>query len=163
MPRLYEISLELQAILGDGEDAELSEETAERLTELQAALDTKIEALLGYRQGILADADAIDAEAVRLKARADTIRRRAEWLKRYLHDCLVKMGVGKVSTTTFTATVAKAPPKVNIEDGLEIPFEYAKEKRTVEFDKGLALADYKAGKQLPPGVSVTQGTYLKVS
>lgn len=160
--KLYEISLELAAILGE-DDAELSEETAERLTELQLALDTKIENLLQYRQGILADAKAIAEEAERLGKRADVLVRRADWLKKYLHDSLVRMGVGKISTTTFTATVAKSPPKVNIEESLEIPFEYAREKKTVEFDKALALADYKAGKQLPPGITVTQSTYLKIS
>ena len=160
--KLYEISNELAAILGHDEE-ELSQEVAERIDQLQVALDTKIENLLGYRQGLLADAEAMEAEAARLKKRADTATRRADWLKTYLHDCLQRMAIGKISTTTFTATIAKSPLKVVIEEGLEIPFEYAREKRTVEFDKKLALDDFKAGKTLPPGITVVQGTHLKIS
>lgn len=160
MPRLYELSNELCAILGH-EDDEITDEIAEQLAKLELALELKVEAVLQYRQGILGDADAFEAEAKRLKARADAMTRKAEWLKGYVHSALVQVGIGKMSTGTFTATVAKSPLKVELEG--EIPAEYKREKVSVEFDRTKALEDYKAGKPLPTGVTVKQSTHLRIS
>lgn len=162
MPKLYEISNELAAILGNEED-ELGDETYQRLAELELAIESKVENVLQYRQGTVADAEAIDKEADRLKARAGVMKRRAEWLKGYVLRCLMEAGIGKVSTVTFTATVAKSPPKVEIADDAAIPFEYKKEKIEVSIDKTQILMDFKAGKALPPGVTVTHGNNLRIS
>lgn len=162
MPKLYEISNELAAIIGN-DDGELSDDVATRLTELELALEVKIENVLQFRQGILADAEAFKAERERLKAREDALTRRAEWMKNYVYNALQQLGIGKVSTTTFTATVAKSPPRVELDDGIPIPDQYARTKTTVDLDKTAVLADHKSGKALPPGITVKQGTYLKIS
>lgn len=157
---LYEISNELAFILSE---EELDEGAEARLGELEMALEMKVEGVLQARQGILAEVEAIKAEADRLKARADSMTRRAEWLKKYVLSAMERSGVGRVSTLTFSASVCTSPPKVELAEGEEIPFEYAKEETKVLFDKAKALADYKAGKPLPFGVNVTQGSHLKIS
>ena len=65
MPKLYEISNEICAVLGH-EDDEISDETGERLAALEMDLEHKVEAILQYRQGILGDAEAFAAESKRL-------------------------------------------------------------------------------------------------
>ena len=155
---LYEISLELAAIL-NGE--ELTDDEAARLSDLELALEAKVEGILQFRQGLLAEAEAIEGEAKRLKARADAMTRRADWLKGYLLSAMQQTGVGKISTLTFTATVAKSPPKAECEG--DIPERYQRVKTIVELDRSGILADFKAGTELPDGVKVTSGFYLKVT
>lgn len=162
MAKLYEISLALAAILHGDDDGEINDDTGDRLTELEMDFNAKVEGVLQYRQSLLADATALKAEADRLKGRADAFARRAEWLKGYVHNAMTQIGVGKVSTLTFTATVAKSPFKVE-QTGDEIPAQYKREEVIVSLNKAKVLEDFKAGKTLPEGLSVVQGTNLRVS
>lgn len=160
--KLYEISNELAAILGDADD-EISDDVAERLSSLELALETKVENILQARQGILADAEAIKKESERLKARADSLTRKSEWLKGYVLSALQQTGVKKVSTVTFTATVANSPMSVKFDEGRDIPDEYRREEIKVTLDKKAVLEAFKSGKTLPEGVAVVQGVHLKIS
>jgi hypothetical protein len=127
------------------------------------AMEAKVEGVLQFRQSLLADAEAIKSEIDRLKARADGLTRKAEWMRWYVQHAMEQTGIGKISTLTFSATIAKSPPRVELADGAEIPADYRREKTTVDLDKTKALNDFKAGVTLPSGLSVVQGQYLKVS
>lgn len=159
---LYALSNELAAILAD-QDEDLSEDAEAALNALEQAFESKVEAVLQYRQGLVADADALKAEQQRLKARADAMTKRADWLKRYVLDSMQKLNIGRVSTPTFNASVAKSPLSVQIEDGAEIPETYQRIKTTIEPDKAALLAAFKDGQPLPPGVSVKQNYNLRIS
>ena len=74
-----------------------------------------------------------------------------------------QLNYAKVSTLTMNATIAKAPLKVVDDELNEIPEEYMRQKVTYELDKAKVLEDFKAGKELPMGLSVVQGSYLKVT
>lgn len=128
---------------------------------LDLKFDDKAESIMQFRQGILADAEAIKAESKRLLARSQSMERKAAWLQEYLHQNMLRLGIGKLSTTTFTASVCKSPPRVELE-GLSPP-QYLREVREFVFDKALALADYKANLPMPSGVKITTGTHLRIT
>lgn len=162
MAKLYELSNELACILGEA-DEEIPEDLESRLNALTLAFEVKAESLLQFRQSLIADADAIKSEVERLQARADGLQRKGEWLKTYLHRSMEQVGIAKLTTLTFSASVCKSPAKVKLEDGKEIPADYQRVNTTTELDKAKALADFKAGKALPESLTVKTGTYLKVS
>lgn len=160
--KLYELSAALDAIFRECEDGELPPDAETRLTDLQMAFETKAENILLYRQELLADASAVKEEAERLKARADVATRKAEWLRGYLLREMQRTGIVKVSTPRIGAMVVLGPPKAEL-TGDSIPVIYRKVKTVEEFDKTKCTDDFKAGKELPEGVTVTRHPFLKVS
>lgn len=162
MSTLYEIVGDIHDLLSEEFD-DVSGDLETKLAALEIAFPAKIEAILKFRQELLADVEALSVERERLKAREDAIARKAEWLKSYVMRGMQTIGQRKVQTLTFTASLAKSPPKVEMEAGTAIPAEYTREKITYELDKQAILADFKAGKSLPINISVTQNEHLKIS
>lgn len=161
--QLYKLSNELACILGEADD-EISEDLESRLNALTLAFEQKGESILQYRQSLIADADAIKSEVERLQARADGLQRKATWMKDYLHRSMEQVGIAKLTTLTFSATIAKSSPKCELADGAEIPEAYTRlVPESKEFDKKKAIDDWKAKKDLPASVTVTQGTNLRIS
>lgn len=160
MPSLYSISSEFVAIL---DNEELTEEDEARLTAVEVDFTDKVEAVLQYRQGLVGDGEAIVAEIRRLQAKRDAIVRRAEWLKRYVHETMERLNVGKVSGRTFTATIAKSPARVEVSEDAEVPDIFMRTKTIREPNKEALLECSKLGYVLPPGVKVTQSTNLRIS
>jgi hypothetical protein len=160
MPPLYALSNELAAIL---DNEELTPEAEAALNQISLAFEVKVEHVLQYRQGLLADAEALATERSRLKDREEALLRRAEWLKGYVQRSMQAAGLVKVSTLTFSATIATSPPKVEVAVDAKIPEGFMRTKTTTEPDKGLLLAQWKAKCELPPGVVVTQGQTLRIS
>lgn len=160
--KLYEISLELQSILEAEE--ELDAEMESRLDQLQWELEKKVQGCLEYRQGLMREQEAIGCEVARLQSRASELEAKADRLQNYVQFQLERIGIGKVTTPTVTATICKAPPSVRIEgDVWKDTLRYCRTRTTVDPDKKAILEDFKAGVPLPAGVSVLQSTYLKVS
>ncbi len=160
--KLYEISNALMIIL-DSSEEELEGDAAGQLTNLEMALEAKVEGILQFRQGLLADAEALNNESKRLKTKSDALARKAEWLKGYVHHALVQLGVGKLSTRTFSVSVCQSPPRLEIQDGAEVPFEFKREEVTVIIDKAALLAAHKKGLSLPEGITVSSGSHLRIS
>ncbi len=159
---LYALSAELASILQNHDD-EIPDDVAAQLESLEIAFDAKIEAVLKHRQGLLAEAVSLKVEIERLKARAEAATRRAEWLKQYVYNAMQQVGVLKLKTLTFSASIAKSPLRVELADGAEIPAAYRREKITVELDRAAALDDFKHGQELPAGLSVVSATHLRIS
>lgn len=162
MATLYEIVGDIHDLLSEEFD-DVSGDLETKLAALEIAFPAKIEAILKFRQELLADVEALSVERERLKAREDALSRKAEWLKSYVMRGMQAIGQRKVQTLTFTASIAKSPPKVEMEAGTAIPAEYCREKVSYELDKQAILADFKAGKPLPINISVTQNEHLKIS
>lgn len=162
MSTLYEIVGSIHDLLSEEFD-DVSGDLEARLAALEVAFPVKVESILKFRQGLLADIDALATERERLKAREDALARKAEWLKSYVMRGMQSIGQRKVQTLTFTASIAKSPPKVEMEAGTAIPDEYCREKTTYELDKAAIMVDYKAGKPLPINIHVVQNEHLKIS
>ena len=160
---LYDLSAAFQAALNAGEDGELNEDTEKALADLQVAFEAKVDGCLKFRAGLLADAESIDQEIRRLKARHAALTRRAEWLKGYVQQSMEQTGVGVISTALFRAAVVKSPLKVEVADDAVLPPPFLRTKTEVTPDKQFILALWKDKGELPPGVKVTQGFHLKIS
>lgn len=160
--KLYEIGHELQSLL-DSTEGELTPEVEAALATIEMAFEQKCEAVLKYRQALLGEVEAINLEVDRLTRRAGALATKAQWLRNYVLRTMQVIGVGKVSTPTFSASVAKSPPSVLVEPDAVLPPEYQRTSVKVETNKAAILADYKAGKPLPVGVAVFTGSYLKVT
>ena len=161
--KLYEISQEIEAILAGTEDGELPADAEDRLTACTLAFEQKAEAILRFRAGIEGEENAIAIEMQRLTYRKEMLARRSAWLKDYLFREMQRLGIGKVSGTTFTATVCKSPPSVQIDEGTPIPPEFTRTKTEVSVDKTKILNDARMNKELPKGIRVVQNQYLKIS
>jgi hypothetical protein len=158
--KLYEIANEMLEIL---DQEELSKEDEDRLTNTNMEFNDKVEAVLQYRQGLIGHGEALVAEIKRLQAKRVAIERRAEWLKSYVMGTMQGLGLGKFYGVTMTATIAKSPPKVEIADDAELPDSFVRVKTIREPNKEALLECNKLGYALPPGVSVTTSTHLRIS
>ncbi len=150
------------SIVGD-EDGLLDGETEARLATLEGALEQKIENVLAFRQGLLAEAQGLNAEIDRLSLRASRLATKADWLRSYVLRTMQTIGIQRVSTPTFSASVAKSPPSVLVEPDAVLPPEYQRTSVKTETNKAAILEAYKQGKALPVGVAVLQTSYLKVT
>jgi len=126
------------------------------------AFEQKVEGTLQYRQGLLGDAMAIEDEIQRLKAKKDGVLRKADGLRAYVMRAMQQLKCQRVTTRTFNASVCPSPLKVEDFVG-DIPEQYRRVKTSVELDKAKVLEDFKAGVELPVGLSVIQNVHLKIT
>lgn len=115
----------------------------------------------------LVESAAIQAEATRLAQRAKTRLARADYLKRYLHLCLTKAKVQKVNGLLVNIRIQKSPPSVRVlvtpsEEFAEWRHIIAVEPAKYSWDKAAILAEWKAGRPVPPTVDVEQNTHLRI-
>lgn len=85
MRPLYEIDNEILGCV-DMETGEIIDE--ERLNALEIERDAKIEGIILWRKDLMAEADAVKAEAKKLSERARSCENKAEQLKKYIESAL---------------------------------------------------------------------------
>lgn len=121
---LYEIADKIRAVLELGESGEVPDYAiADTLEALGGEFDDKLDAVLAYRQGLMHDATAYDAEIERLTARKKALNSKAEKLKEYAINMM--QAVNKVKHKgLFSVTIGKPSKVVSIEDLNAIPAEY---------------------------------------
>jgi len=133
--KLHEIDEKLDLLFAaaiDRETGEIAPELEEELDALTLARDEKVLSVVAYAKGCLAEAQAIEVEAEKLKARAKVHRNHYERLLAYaerhtppgtkLSDARSEIGWRK----------SKA---VEVDDGAELPDRFRREKVTIEPDK----------------------------
>lgn len=163
MSNLYELTEHLAGILQsiDFADGEIPDELQQHLDRAEGDLAAKLDACCRFMRSREARAVGIQAEIVRLKAAADADQRKAEWIKQYMKNCMMRLDVPSIETPLFKLRVQKSPVSVRL-TGDDIPEQYQRQAK-VEFDKSKAIADHKAGVPLPEGVEIVQGTHLRIS
>ena len=148
MRPLYEIDLDIQKAIEDGIDQETGEILDDKLSETLDALDKerddKIEAVGLYRKDILAEADAVKAEADKLTERYKALIKKADSLKGYISKALD----GKKFSTPRLSVSYRKSQSTEITDICLIPRDYLKfpdpEPKKDAIKKAL-----KAGKDIP--------------
>jgi vacuolar-type H+-ATPase subunit E/Vma4 len=162
--RLYEIPHAIRAIEAMIEEAEgeLTPETEALLTQHESEFERKAEWIALLAREAIAEAGAIKAEEDRLNARRRTLERRADGLKRYLHECMTAANVSKIKGDLATLGIQRnSVPTIVVEVAPEALPERFRRVR-VESD-GTALRDaFKAGEKLPAGVTAEYGTHLRI-
>lgn len=120
MTSLYEINetqKRLQELLDQAaDDAEAQSVICEAMDLLQGELGDKLEAYQAVRCGIDSDVAALKAEEQRLAERRRALEKRSEAMRQRMLDAMQLFGEQKVTTTRWTFSARRTPPKVVIDD-----------------------------------------------
>lgn len=164
--QLYEISALIREVLAGIEDnaGELTADAEAKLATLAEQWEVKAEAVALWHHERRAEADVIEDEIIRLKARQLAAERSAAWAKTYLERELKAAGRKSLRTPRVSATVcANGSPAVRIlTDAERLPAEFQVQTTTVAPDRQALLDAHRAGRPLPDGVFVSYGTHVRV-
>lgn len=141
MRSLYEIDNDILACV-DMETGEIID--PEKLDALEMEREKKIEAVILWRKDILAEVEAVRAEAKRLYDRAKVSENKAEQLKEYIENAL---GGEKFKTARCSVSYRKSS-KVIIDNPAEVPFSYLKEIKEDWFSKTAIKEDLEKGQEI---------------
>jgi chromosome segregation ATPase len=162
--KLYEIPAALRALEAQIEEAEgvLTPELEAELEAVQGEFERKAEWIAMLIREAKLEAEKWKAEEERVQNRRRALERRAEHLNRYLHMGMTAMDQDKVKGEMLTVSLQRnSQPTIAYEgspDGL--PDVYKRVR--VEMDAQALREAYKAGQELPDGVSVHFGTHLRI-
>ena len=146
--RLYEIADEIERILArevDHETGEITDATFAALERLEMERDRVALAVGAYLKGELAEADAIDREADKLRERGERHRRRGLKLMEYLEQ---HCEPGKKLSDRVCEISWRKSTAVVVDDETHIPRQYIREKITVAPDKKALRGDLQLGKEI---------------
>lgn len=160
---LYKLTEEFTDILeslNNLEDDEDPQEISERLESLQTDIKSKVEGCLRIHAEYVADSRRCKEEADRLRKLANSSKRKADWLKAYVHDNMTTLGIEHLMTGVFDVRVSKGPPVAEIITLKDVPQEYFNTPDPV-LDKRKVLDDMKNGAEVP-GMEIRQNTHLRI-
>ena len=118
---------------------------------VEAALEEKLESTAKVIRNLEAEADALEAEEKRLKARKTAVRNRIADIKGYVQENLEAMGKNKVTSGIFKWSIQANAPSVNILDESLIPDAYWKIERKpmkTEIKKAIEAGELTEGVEL---------------
>lgn len=163
--RLYDISESILAILGEESD-DLANDAEQRLGELSMEFDQKAEAILKYRQGLAAEATAIGHEIERLCEIGVALEKKADRLKEILFREMKRLNLKRVSTLTFNATVAKSPPKIEVDNVDVLPDRFVrttKEPKKADLIEAMKNDAAIQAVALAWGIRIIEGEHLRIT
>lgn len=118
---------------------------------VDAALEEKLESTAKVIRNLEAEADGLEAEEKRLKARKTAVRNRIADIKGYVQENLEAMGKDKVTSGIFKWSIQANAPSVNILDESLIPDDYWKIERKpmkTEIKKAIEAGELTEGAEL---------------
>lgn len=118
---------------------------------VEAALEEKLESTAKVIRNLEAEADGLEAEEKRLKARKTAVRNRIADIKGYVQQNLEAMGKDKVTSGIFKWSIQANAPSVNILDESLIPDDYWKIERKpmkTEIKKAIEAGELTEGVEL---------------
>lgn len=152
-PNLYELSDTLRAVLAkldaaaDSDGGEIPDAIERELDDAAGDFAAKVDGVLRARVNLVAQAEGVDVEIKRLTALRDGFARRAEWLRAYVFRAMLATGQQKLETKLFRVSVARnAQPSVRLDDGADIPAEFARKVEYVELNKPAVIVAWKAAR-----------------
>jgi Skp family chaperone for outer membrane proteins len=137
---LYEIKREIEEAIDamfasvDEETGEVSEDAVNKLAELNAARDEKLDNIGAYIKNLMAEAEAIKAEEKKLADRRRVIENKVERLKAYVASIL---GGQKWSSARVAYSFRKSEKVIVDENNLPKTYmvkkvEFAPDKKTIK-------------------------------
>ena len=150
--KLYEISAELAKLwpsieeLAEQNGGEIPADLATQLDSLELAKEEKVINVARVIKNYQAEAEILEAEIKRLRAKKSTAEGKVEYLKGYLANNL-EQGI-KISDGVLSVSWKKNPPKVIVEDDAKVPDQFCTFTREVskkelgEFLKGGGECDF---------------------
>jgi len=119
---------------------------------------------VAYAPRILeAEADAIEAAAKEMVARAKAKRKRADGIREYLKTCLEVAGIERIECDHFAIVIRKNPASVEVFEQALVPAKFMRIPAPPEptIDKVAIAKAIKAGEEVP-GALLAQGTRLEI-
>ena len=163
MAKLYEIVAELQEFCEQMEGMEDEQAYQDTLEGLQGELDDKVEQWCHAIKNQEGERDAIKAEADRLKARAQSLDKQVERMKRTLQMYMVaanRTSAGRKLKASIKNNGGALPLIINV-DAKDLPFEF--QKVNIEANKD-ALRDALKNNVEVPGVEFGErGQHLVIN
>ena len=142
MRPLYEIDNEILACV-DMETGEIVDE--EKLEALEMEREKKIEGIILWRKDLLAEADAVKAEAKKLSDRAKILDNKAEQLKKYIEHALN----GDKFKTERCSVSYRSGKSIVIDNAILVPGKYYKDITEDWVSKTAVKAAIEAGEVVP--------------
>ena len=173
--RLYEITRTIASIMEDIEDAEFDGDESrlsalgEALEDWGADLNSKICAIAGMREELLAEASAIKDVIDRQQARAKALVKRAEWLTTYALAGMHAAGCSDINTPEMRVRLKTGTGSVEVINEDDVPAIFWREvPATKVVDKSelrAALLNLKKNGATPelPGARLVFNESLKVN
>lgn len=141
MRPLYEIDNEILDCV-DAETGEIIDE--EKLAALEIERDAKIEGIILWRKDLLAESDAVRAEAQSLSKRAKVCENKAEQLKRYIEHALE----GQKFKTERCSVSYRKSTSIVIDDPISVPTKYLKDLKEDWFSKSAIKEAIEKGEEV---------------
>ncbi len=162
--KLYEYNDIIDTLLNTQSDG-VDEETGvvfdlTLLDRLEMERNEKIENLLLYAAQLSAEAKNISEYAAKLNSRAKAKKAKAERLREWLIDEIMRYGSKKFETQKIKATVT-IRTKPNILDESKLPEQYIRVKTETSADKNAILAALKAGEVID-GAELIESRTLQI-
>jgi hypothetical protein len=162
--KLYEIPTALRQIeeLIEEADGVLTPELEAALDGLTEEFDSKAEYIAMLIRESKLEAEAWKAEEERVATRRRVLERRSTDLTHYLHSCMKAAGRDKIKGSKLAIAVQRnGVPSIRYDgDVMALPETFRRVK--VEVDTLALRAAYKAGEELPAGVTAEVGTHIRI-
>lgn len=163
LPTLFDLEEEAYRLLARLEDNDAGDADIADLVLIDQLMLEKCESYVSVIRSLEAMADARKAEADRLRDRAKTAERHAEWLKERLLTHMQVTGRQRMEMSRFTLTVRQNPASCLVTDAALVPSDYQRTKIEVTVDRRSILEDFKKSGVVPPGVEIHHGERLSIS
>ena len=154
---LYDIDAQIAALDGAAEDDMLIDAETGELISVSQALDAlrmareeKLENVACWVKNLIAEADAIREEEIRLMKRRKSAETKAERLKAWLLSAMTREDgtTDKLKTGRVSISVKRNPPSTVVDDEL-LPSTYKVAKITYQANKELIKRELLAGGEVP--------------
>jgi len=160
---LYQISEELLSVLAEIEESgEITDEVSQRISQLELSREEKVNSCAAAVRWLGGMASTVEAEIRTLQARARSLRNSEVGLKDYLKHDLEAFNQTRIELPLWVVRIQKnSVPSVDVRcRPEELPPHF--QRLTVEADKEALREAWKRKEQLPPSVTVTIGTHLRI-
>lgn len=127
MANLYELSYEYRQAaeyLNQAEDDIELKYALDLITELEVALEEKIENTAKLIKSFEAEADKFKAEAKRLSDKSTSYANKAKSLKQWIYDSFHQNGIERIDGDLFTVALQNNPVSLEIKSIDHIPDEF---------------------------------------
>ena len=164
MLKLYEIEQNYLAALDiftDPENEIMPEVAADTLEALEGEFELKAVRVAAFARQMEAEANAIKTAIEGMDKRKKTLESRAKWLKDYVKQGMETVGLKKLESAWFVASIQKNPASVDVFDAEAIPSEFKHNVIEIKIDKVAIKTALVSGQNIP-GAKLTNGTRLAI-
>ncbi|MDP2659556.1 MAG: siphovirus Gp157 family protein [Dehalococcoidia bacterium] len=162
--KLYELTNAFALVQECMNEAEDPQEWVDMLDQIGVSIEAKAENICKLIRVLEADSRSAAVEAKRLSELAASREASVKRLKTYLRDCMKTAGLKAINLVLFKSVrVQASPPSVRVLDEGVLHSDFWRViPETAVVDNAKILAWYKTTGEVPAGVEINQGDYLRI-